>query len=143
MCESHCWYKDGLRFSCTGCGKCCSGAPGYVWITRDEMRSIADYLAMPFDLFVQRYVRQIGDRFALTEIKRRHYDCVFLQEAACRIYKVRPRQCRTFPWWKENLASEKSWAEAALYCEGIDQGPLVPCETIQKQLEEPTSPQTN
>ena len=27
------WYRDGLRFECTRCGACCTGAPGYVWVT--------------------------------------------------------------------------------------------------------------
>ena len=26
------WYRDGLRFECTRCGHCCTGAPGYVWV---------------------------------------------------------------------------------------------------------------
>ena len=28
------WYRDGLRFACTRCGACCTGAPGYVWVDR-------------------------------------------------------------------------------------------------------------
>ena len=38
------WYKDGLQFTCTQCGDCCTGAPGVVWVTDDELREIADYL---------------------------------------------------------------------------------------------------
>ena len=26
------WYADGLRFTCTQCGNCCTGQPGFVWI---------------------------------------------------------------------------------------------------------------
>ena len=38
------------------------------------------------------------------------YDCVFLKEdpergrKTCSIYPVRPLQCRTWPFWPENLA---------------------------------------
>jgi hypothetical protein len=136
MCESNCWYEEGLHFSCTGCGKCCSGAPGYVWVTPEEMTAIASHLSMPFELFVRRYIRQVADRFALTEIKKQNYDCVFLQNCKCIIYEVRPRQCRTFPWWKENLVSEKIWEETAASCEGISpNGRLTSFETIQKQLD--------
>ena len=24
------WYNDGLRFTCTRCGHCCTGEPGFV-----------------------------------------------------------------------------------------------------------------
>ena len=33
---SDAWYaEEGLAFECTGCGDCCTGAPGYVWVIRD------------------------------------------------------------------------------------------------------------
>ena len=30
------WYEDGLRFSCSQCGNCCTGPPGAVWFTDNE-----------------------------------------------------------------------------------------------------------
>ena len=41
------WYRDGLRFECTQCGKCCTGAPGYVWLTIPEIYRIAEFLGIP------------------------------------------------------------------------------------------------
>src|SRR5260370_17938696 len=38
------WYKDGLRFTCTMCGDCCTGEPGYVWVDDDDLAAIADFL---------------------------------------------------------------------------------------------------
>ena len=35
------WYRDGLRFECTQCGKCCTGAPGYVWVDDDEVEALS------------------------------------------------------------------------------------------------------
>ena len=130
------WYKDGLRFQCTGCGKCCSGGPGYVWATPEEIAAIASFLKMTVDLFVRRYIRQKDNRYALIEKKMQNFDCVFLQDNKCRIYPVRPVQCKSYPWWKELLQSKESWEIAARYCEGIQtQAPLVPYEEIQKCLE--------
>ena len=37
--ESAPWYRDGLRFTCTRCGNCCTGAPGYVWVDADAMKA--------------------------------------------------------------------------------------------------------
>lgn len=127
------WYKNGLRFRCTGCGKCCTGAPGYVWVTKEEMASIAEFLDISVDLFVRKYVRQKDNRYSLIEKRHENFDCIFLKEKKCLIYKVRPLQCRTFPWWKNNLQSEESWKCVSQLCEGInDQAPIVPYEVIEK-----------
>ncbi len=41
------WYQDGLRFTCTMCGKCCTGDPGYVWVTDEELAALAKFLGEP------------------------------------------------------------------------------------------------
>lgn len=133
------WYAHGLRFKCTECGQCCTGAPGYTWVTEQEVIAIADYLKLSVEEFGRRYVRQVEDRLALLEYPQIHnsqnYDCVFLKDKKCQIYSVRPKQCRTFPWWPQNLSSEEEWRQAAQRCEGINpEAPLVPYDTIQAQL---------
>lgn len=40
------WYADGLKFKCTGCGDCCTGAPGYVWVNKAEIEAIAADISM-------------------------------------------------------------------------------------------------
>ena len=135
MIDSDPWYKNGLHFKCTGCGKCCSGGPGYVWVTKEEIAAIASFLTMPLDLFVRKYIRQRDNRYALIEKKIENFDCIFLHDKKCLIYPVRPRQCITFPWWTENLQSEESWNLTAKSCEGIcDTAPLFSYEEIQKKL---------
>ncbi len=129
------WYKDGLRFKCTGCGECCTGAPGYVWVTEKEMKAIAESIGIPIEDFMAKYVRRVGRRYSLLE-KPRSYDCIFLKGKKCRIYDVRPTQCRTFPWWTGNLDSEKTWKRLAKECEGInDDAPNVPYSQIREQLD--------
>ncbi len=126
------WYKDGLRFKCTECGKCCTGSPGYVWVEENEMQEIADYLKISLSDFKKKYTRQRDNRYALIELRQQDYDCVFLENKRCSIYAVRPSQCRKFPWWQQNLESPESWHEAAKYCEGInDQAPLINFPTIK------------
>ncbi len=131
------WYEKGLNFKCTGCGKCCTGAPGHVWISEDEIRDMAQAIGIAPEDFVRRYVRLVGDRLALREIEREgEYDCIFLRENKCRIYENRPKQCRTFPWWSRNLESEQSWKEMASSCEGVDSpdSPHFSLEAIEKLL---------
>jgi uncharacterized protein len=135
MTKSEKWYQEGLRFKCTECGKCCTGSPGYVWVSEDEMQAMADFLAIPLKEFVRRYIRRVGQRYSLVESKIT-YDCVFLKDKKCLVYGARPTQCRTYPWWPSNLRSKESWEETALTCEGIDENaPLVPYESIEEQCE--------
>ena len=113
------WYRDGLGFKCTGCGKCCTGSPGYVWVTEDEIIAISEYLNITIQEFSNKHLRKIGDRFSLRE-SAQTYDCTFLHENKCSIYKTRPKQCRTYPWWIQNLRSREDWEIARLTCEGIN-----------------------
>ena len=133
--EQEPWYKEGLRFKCTECGQCCTGAPGYVWVNDQEIAAMAEFLQISVDMFKKQYLRLKDNRYSLIEKKAHNYDCVFLKDKKCLVYKARPIQCRTYPWWKENLASEEGWKTAALSCEGInDQAPVVPFEQIVQLL---------
>lgn len=129
------WYHKGLPFKCTGCGKCCTGAPGYVWTHEEEIKQMAEYLHLSAEQFVQKYVRKVGSKLSLLEHSKT-YDCVFLKGKECTIYPVRPKQCKTFPWWKENIESKESWNEAGKACEGINhpEAPLISIEEIEKEL---------
>lgn len=120
MVSQEMWYKDGLRFKCTGCGKCCRGSPGVVWVSDEECVAIAKSLNITLSDFHTRYTRMLGERRALLE-KGSQWDCVLLQmKKHCIAYSVRPEQCKTFPWWKGVLASKEEWEETKKYCEGID-----------------------
>ena len=61
------WYAAGLRFQCTGCGNCCTGAPGHVWVNQAEIEALAAHLGTTIDEFEARYVRPVGIRRSLVE----------------------------------------------------------------------------
>ncbi len=113
------WYGDGLRFSCTQCGACCTGQTGYVWVTVPEAAGIATKIGLTLDAFGARYLRRIGTRYSLIE-DTESGACVFLHEKLCTIHEARPGQCRSFPFWSANMQSADAWKAAALECEGID-----------------------
>lgn len=127
------WYKDGLRFQCTGCGDCCTGAPGYVWVIKEEIAALAAVVGVEVAEFESRYVRQIGVRKSLVE--HSNGDCVFFdnQTRKCRVYSARPRQCRTWPFWESNLRTPEAWAETCHVCPGSGTGRLYQLEAIQQQ----------
>ena len=130
------WYHEGLRFKCTECGQCCTGSPGYIWVTLEEIEAIAAHLNISLEEFSIRYLRKVGEKWSLQEYPKT-WDCVFLKDKKCSIYSVRPIQCRTFPWWPSQLQSPEAWHQASQHCEGIHlEAPLVPYEEIQKNLGE-------
>ncbi len=92
--------------------------------------------------FLDRYARQVHGKWSLIErLTEFGHDCVFLDrestpgKAVCGLYAARPAQCRTWPFWPENLRSPRSWASAkrATPCPGMDTGRLVPVEKIRIQ----------
>ena len=127
------WYEDGLRFGCTRCGNCCTGAPGCVWVTSDEIARIAAYRGEAPDGSAKHFVRQVGQRQSLTE--EPNGDCVFYDRAGrgCSIYPVRPRQCRTWPFWGSNLRSPETWRATCQVCPGSGKGEFVPLEEIERR----------
>lgn len=128
------WYHEGLRFGCAGCGRCCTGDPGYVWVTKAEIDEMAAATGAGVAEFESRFVRQVGIRKSL--IERPNGDCIFFDgtERRCRVYQARPRQCRTWPFWQSNLSSPGRWQETCEACPGSGQGRLVPGEEIEERI---------
>ncbi len=127
------WYQEGLAFQCTGCGNCCSGDPGVVWVNQEEIEQIAAYTGMTETELRLRNTRRVGRQISLTE--RDNGDCSFLDKGSrrCTIYPVRPIQCRTWPFWNSNLESPEAWEEVQRTCPGAGQGNFIPLEEIQRQ----------
>jgi Fe-S-cluster containining protein len=146
------WYaaKGGLSFTCTQCGNCCTGGPGYVWISEEEVGRLAAHLKLSVDETIERHCRRVGTRISLKEYRneRGQYDCTFLKEIEatrvvegqavrytkriCEIYPVRPLQCRTWPFWSENLTSEKAWQIAGRRCPGMNEGKRYTVEEVEQ-----------
>ncbi len=132
------WYHEGLRFECTLCGACCTGAEGYVLVSPEESRAIARKLGLSLDAFQTRYTHVTSLGRSLNEVDTPHgKDCVFLDRASmpgkavCSLYEARPTQCRTFPWWPEHLRDRRAWERLGRHCEGVGRGPFVPVEEIR------------
>lgn len=127
------WYRDGLRFTCSQCGDCCTGAPGFVWVHKGEIAALAGRLSLDVDEFERRYVRRVGVRKSLVELA--NGDCVFFdgQARKCTVYEDRPRQCRTWPFWDSNIRTPDAWQRTCEVCPGSGQGQLIPLEKITEQ----------
>jgi Fe-S-cluster containining protein len=127
------WYRDGLRFTCTRCGHCCTGAPGYVWVTPEELTAIAELRGEPVAEVTAMYTRSSHGRRTLRE--RSNGDCIFWsREAGCTVYAARPAQCRTWPFWESTTKTPEAWAAVQPGCPGAGRGELISAEEITRRV---------
>jgi uncharacterized protein len=136
--ENNKWYSDGLHFECQACGNCCAGPDeGFIWVTKEEIELIAYHLKLPIHQLRRQFLKRIFFRTTIIESPATK-DCIFLKlingKKQCVIYSVRPNQCRTWPFWPNNLSSSDIWNRAAKKCPGINRGKLFSIEEIEKLL---------
>ena len=99
--------------ACKSCGgRCCTGESGYIFINDAEIERLANHLNISKSDFIDTYLYKVGFRYSIKEkVYKDGYACVFF-ENGCSVYKCRPTQCRTFPFWeyfktnKEELKKE-------------------------------------
>lgn len=118
------WYEEGLPFTCTACGNCCKsrGEYSHVYLREEEVTAIARHLEMDPVEFVRTQVRVEDGWISLLPGLPQ---CQFLDDAGrCKVYPVRPVQCRTWPFWDINL-DQKTWTEEVnATCPGSRDGAL-------------------
>ena len=125
------FFDAGIRFECLRCGTCCTGDPGIIRISMPEIRALGDFLKMPIMDLTRMHLRPIDTGFSIaeeTDGRCRFYD------KGCRIYPVRPLQCRTYPFWFSRMRSFLQWEKTMEQCPGIGNGPLYSRESILDML---------
>jgi Fe-S-cluster containining protein len=113
------FFDEGIRFECQRCGDCCTGDPGVVRVDEGEIADIAAYLGMSASAVVGGFLYPWENGHSIREAGDGR--CLFF-EGGCRIYPVRPTQCRAFPFWFANLRSEARWNKIHNQCPGIGTG---------------------
>ncbi len=102
-----------------------------VWIDRKEIKETSSLLDITQDIFAKLYLRIVNGRFSLLE--HNTGDCVMYDDG-CKIYSVRPSQCKTFPFWKSNLENGAEWEKLMNTCPGIGKGRLHTLNDIEDYL---------
>jgi Fe-S-cluster containining protein len=137
------FYTDGLRFSCTRCSSCCRHESGFVYLSENDLSRLADEFKMEYTAFIATWCRWVSfepdsERLSLKE--KSNFDCIFWKDpgsegtAGCTVYRARPLQCRTFPFWDNVVCSPEAWKTAGGACRGIDAGELHSREEIENFL---------
>ena len=130
------YRRRPLRFSCTGCGGCCTGNKDYhVYLNDVEAEKIRVFLGVGRSWFKRRYLSrdEAGDL-----VLQAHEDgaCIMLdKDGRCQVYAARPVQCSTYPFWPEVVKTTTAWRRERQRCEGIDQGEIIPVDQIEKALQ--------
>ena len=118
-----------VRFECVqDCSACCELSGGFVFLSTEEAQAIAAYLNLDAELFLQLFTIETDGQLILRDGEDEH--CVFLEEGRCMIYEVRPEQCRTYPFWPENMKTKAHWNLTKKMCPGIGRGRLFSREEI-------------
>ena len=96
---------------------------------------MAATLGLEVERFENGYVRRVGIRKSLIEF--RNGDCVFFDSKSrgCQVYEVRPRQCRTWPFWTSNVRTPEAWQRTCRDCPGANHGPLVSLHEMRARLD--------
>jgi Fe-S-cluster containining protein len=111
-----------------------TGDDHYVFMDKPEAERIRRFLQLSQGWFRRHYLKRLedGDLVVAAGSDGR---CIFLDaDGQCRVYSVRPLQCRTYPFWPEIVASAAAWRREARRCEGINQGQRVPLATICRSV---------
>lgn len=133
MSQPNKFYREGIRFECQGDGKCClsRGRYGYVYLSFSDRRRLAAHFGISTAEFTRRYTEKED---GLYQLKYEGADCPFFTENRCEVYAARPWQCRTWPFWPENMNKRVWEREVASYCPGAGKGRLFTADEIEAIL---------
>lgn len=124
---------DGLRFTCIrGCTRCCE-QEGFIYLTEQDVKRIAEHVGMSVKAFEAQHVYRTR---RTRRLRMREGKCPFLLKDGCSIHTAKPTQCRLFPFWPELVEDRKEWARTGRYCPGIGVGKLVQIGTAVERAAE-------
>lgn len=95
------------NFKCQRCGECCKA---YTVVLHEQDIKKIKQLGYSKDFFA---IKDYNPEYSTTQyvLKRENSKCLFLRfkdnQAYCEIYKNRPRICRIYPFFKEEISSCK------------------------------------
>lgn len=129
------WFKAGVQFECTACGKCCQVpqylSPEYATVAfpgasidDEEVSRMAAHANLPEAEFRERFVTV--SRLGFQALKVSDGACAFYDKDTklCKAHEARPSSCKALPFWW-NMHAKMFWDGAKSSCEGINQGPLI------------------
>ncbi|PPR46361.1 MAG: hypothetical protein CFH19_01289 [Alphaproteobacteria bacterium MarineAlpha5_Bin9] len=127
--------KNEIRFKCQGSSNCCvsRGSYGFVYLSNIDLKRLSKYFNISKETFKKKYCNFTDGYLSLKEFKK-NGDCQFLKRKRCSVYKARPIQCRTWPFWKENMNAKKWNKNIMSFCPGVGKGRKISKIQINKKI---------
>ena len=129
--------EKGIRFECQGSGNCCVSRDtyGFVYLSKKDIKKLSIGFKTTEQNFTKNYCQKTDGFIHLKELKKNNGNCIFLKDNRCTVYKSRPIQCRTWPFWPENM-NTKTWNnDIAKNCPGVGKGKVKTKNEILKQVQ--------
>jgi hypothetical protein len=124
--ENDIWWKEGLKFGCTSCGRCCQNE-GEVWLDSDEFSDLSTHLKETPEATLEKYSEKsmsgwVKLKSQVSDDPKVNDRCIFLGDDGkqCGIYEARPIQCRTYPFWPRLLSEPAEWEKEAVQPDSVD-----------------------
>ena len=136
--------EKGIKFKCQGSSNCCvsRGTYGYVYLTKNDLLRFSKYFKISTLLFKKKYCQYSDGYMHLKEVNK-NGNCIFLKNKKCSIYKARPTQCRTWPFWKENMNAKKWNNHIKNFCPGVGKGKKYSYDKILKKIKKDVKNEMN
>jgi len=118
------FINKGLQFSCSRCSNCCRHTTGYVFLSEKDIAHLLSVTKLDKTHFLKKYCRivSVNGLYRLSLREKANYDCIFWFDGKCTVYKNRPLQCKSYPFWSSILSSHTTWIEQKRVCPGIGKG---------------------
>lgn len=118
------YIPENFSFSCQNCGSCCRGEEGLVLLFEPDIKKILKNLKISFETFKQNFTKNYFTFLSLKE--KDNKDCIFWEEnenfKGCKIYRFKPYQCDSFPFWISVFLSKNSFENYKKKCPGFFKG---------------------
>lgn len=134
-----------MKFQCQeSCGgKCCKkdfiSAGGFVFLTKADRDRLTRRLNKPLTDFASlgefEHTSFSGKEAKAWFLNDNDQGCIFFKDGKCEVYEDRPIQCKTYPFWPENMDPD-AWKQVAEMCPGVGVGevPARAGEMLQAQF---------
>ena len=129
-------YQKGIHFECQGSSNCCvsRGTYGFVYLSKKDLIRVSRFTKLKISDFIKLYCDKTNGFTHLKE-KNKNGNCLFLEKKKCSIYKARPTQCRSWPFWSENMESKVWNNDISKFCPGIGKGEIISKKAIKENMD--------
>ncbi|MHA1681059.1 MAG: YkgJ family cysteine cluster protein [Promethearchaeota archaeon] len=125
--------KNGVKFKCLVPGDCdghCCRGEGGIYIFPEDIRHLMESFEIDdVETFIDDYTKAEEEPCGIKDYKewvpylmiveKEDGSCIFLNaNGLCDAYRARPFQCRGFPFWEQNVKTERKWEKLKEFCPG-------------------------